>query len=194
MKKSNAQRATGNVLKKTGAVLLAVFVMFPLLKGSVAGEVPMDTIDVRSSAFAEGDKIPSDFTCDGADRSPPIEWANVPANAQSLAVIVDDPDAPAGDWVHWLLYDLPPALMRLPEGIPKEGKLSGGGFQGRTDFGSLGYGGPCPPRGTHRYFFKVYALDAMLHLKPGVTKKELLQAMQGHILAEGQLMGTYARS
>jgi len=154
----------------------------------------MGKIEVRSSAFSEGDRVPKEFTCDGADRSPPIEWSGVPANAQSLAILVDDPDAPAGDWVHWLVYDLSPALTRLNAGIPEGGRLPGGGSQGRTDFGALGYGGPCPPRGTHRYFFKVYALDAMLHLKPGATKKELLQAMQGHILTEGRLTGTYERS
>lgn len=126
--------------------------------------------------------------------SPPIEWSGVPASAQSLAVIMDDPDAPAGDWVHWLVYDLPPDLTRLPAGIPSGEKLTSGGFQGRTDFGQSGYGGPCPPSGSHRYFLKVYALDAMLRLKPGATKKELLKAMQGHILAEGRLMGTYERS
>ena len=154
----------------------------------------MGKIDVRSSAFGEGDRIPSDFTCEGADMSPPIEWYGVPATAQSLAILMDDPDAPSGDWVHWLVYDLPPSLMQLPAGIPEGGRLASGGLQGRSDFGTLGYGGPCPPRGNHRYFFKVYALDAMLHLKPGVTKKELVKAMQGHVLAEGRLMGTYERS
>ena len=158
------------------------------------GERAMGKIDVRSSAFDEGDRIPSDFTCDGANMSPPLEWSGIPAPAQSLVVIADDPDAPAGDWVHWLVYDLPSSLLQLPPGISEGGRLSGGGSQGRTDFGTFGYGGPCPPRGTHHYLFKVYALDVMLHLKPGATKKELLKAMQGHVLAKGQLMGTYARS
>lgn len=154
----------------------------------------MEKIDVRSSAFGDGDRIPSDFTCDGADMSPPIEWAGVPAGAQSLAIIAEDPDALSGSWTHWLVYDLPPDLTQLPAGILEGGILSDAGFQGRTDFGKLGYGGPCPPKGEHRYLFKVYALDAMLHLKPGATKKELSQAMQGHILAEGQLMGRYQRN
>ena len=154
----------------------------------------MGKIDVRSSAFGEGDRIPSDFTCDGADMSPPIEWSGVPANAQSLAVIVDDPDAPSGDWAHWLVYDLPPDLTQLPAGISPEEKLFVSGSQGLTDFRKLGYQGPCPPGGEHRYFFKVYALDAMLSLKPGASKQELFQAMQGHVLAEGVLMGKYARS
>ncbi len=166
-----------------------IFITFPVF----GEEAAMKKIAVTSSAFGEGGRIPSDFTCDGADMSPPIEWSGVPANAQSLAVIADDPDAPSGDWVHWLVYDLPPSVTQLPAGIPGGGKLSGGGSHGRTDFGALGYGGPCPPRGAHRYFFKVYALDVMLHLKPGVTKKELLKAMQGHVLAEGRLVGTYER-
>ena len=154
----------------------------------------MGKIDVRSSAFNEGDRIPSDFTCDGADISPPIEWSGVPANAQSLAIIVEDPDAPSGNWTHWLVYDLPPDLTQLPAGISSGENLPIGGSQGRTDFGALGYGGPCPPSGTHRYLFKVYALDAMLHMKPGASKQALFQAMRGHILAEGVLMGKYKRS
>ncbi len=154
----------------------------------------MQKLVVRSSAFGEGERLSADFTCDGANMSPPIEWSGVPALAESLAVIVDDPDAPSGDWVHWLVYDLPSSLTQLTAGIPEAGRFSGGGSQGRTDFGSLGYKGPCPPSGMHRYFFKVYALDSALHLKPGATKKELLTAMQGHVLAEGRLMGTYERS
>lgn len=151
-------------------------------------------IDVWSSAFGEGARIPSDFTCDGADMSPPIEWSGVPANAESLAVIMDDPDAPAGNWKHWLVYNLSPDLTLLPAGIPAGEKLPSGGFQGRTDFGKASYQGPCPPNGEHRYFFKIYALDTMLRLKPGASKQELSRVMQGHILAEGVLMGKYDRS
>jgi Raf kinase inhibitor-like YbhB/YbcL family protein len=154
----------------------------------------MKKIEVRSPAFGEGSRIPSDFTCDGADMSPPIEWSGIPARAQSLAIIVDDPDAPGGNWTHWLVYDLPPDLTQLKAGISAGEKLPGGALQGRTDFGQTGYGGPCPPVGEHRYFFKVYALDAMLRLKPGASKQELFRAMQGHILAEGVLMGRYDRS
>ena len=154
----------------------------------------MKKIVVTSSAFGEGDRIPSDFTCDGVDMSPPIEWSGVPANTGSLAVIVDDPDAPSGNWVHWLVYDLSPDLTQLPSGISAGEKLSIGGLQGRTDFGKTGYRGPCPPSGEHRYFFKVYALDAMLRLKSGASRQELSQAMQGHILAGGVLKGKYARS
>jgi hypothetical protein len=190
-----AQRATGNVFNKTGMVLLAVFVMLPFLQGRALGEEDgMKKIAVTSSAFGKGGSIPPEFTCDGADMSPPIEWSGVPANAQSLAVIVDDPDAPSGDWAHWLVYDLPPDLTQLPAGISPEEKLFVSGSQGLTDFRKLGYQGPCPPGGEHRYFFKVYALDAMLSLKPGASKQELFQAMQGHVLAEGVLMGKYTRS
>ena len=172
---------------------LAIILLIMLFSGEAFARAVMEKIEVGSPAFAEGDKIPSDFTCDGANMSPPIEWSGVPANTQSLAVIVDDPDAPAGDWVHWLVYDLPPSLTQLAARIPEGARLSEGGLQGLTDFWKTGYGGPCPPRGTHRYFFKVYALDAMLRLKPGATKKELLGAMQGHVLAEGRLIGTYER-
>jgi len=156
-------------------------------------EESMDKIELWSTAFGTGESIPSDFTCDGADISPPIEWSGVPAAAKSLAVIAEDPDAPGGNWVHWLIYNLSPHLDQLPAGIPQKADLPGGGLQGRNDFGGIGYGGPCPPRGVHRYSFKIYALDALLHLNPGATKKELLNAMQGHVLAEGQLMGTYER-
>ena len=175
-----------------------------LLMGILLGALPVlgqaemgstSKIAVRSTAFSEGENIPKDFTCDAADRSPSIEWSGVPANARSLAIILEDPDAPVGVWTHWVVYDLPPTLTQLPAGISALEKLSVGGFQGQTDFGRVGYGGPCPPKGPmHRYFFKVYALDVMLHLKPSVSKKELLYAMQGHVLAEGQLMGKYQRS
>jgi len=183
-----------NLMKKSMVITVALFVAACIFSGKVSGKEAMEKIDVRSSAFSEGERIPSDFTCEGADMSPPIEWSGVPARAQSIAILVDDPDAPAGDWVHWLAYDLPPSLTRLPAGIPDGGRLPSGGSQGRSDFGSLGYGGPCPPSGTHRYFFKIYALDEVLHLKPGVTKKGLLKAMEGHVLAEGRLTGTYERS
>jgi len=179
--------------KIAGLFVAGVLVTAFLISGRAEGGKAQMMV-VRSSAFGEGERIPSDFTCDGADMSPPIEWSGVPAQTQSFAVITEDPDAAAGNWTHWLVYDLPPDLTRLSSGISVGEKLPGGGSQGRTDFGKSGYGGPCPPAGEHRYFFKVYALDAMLHLKPGVSKQELLQAMQGHILAEGVLMGKYDRS
>ncbi|MGH9841371.1 MAG: YbhB/YbcL family Raf kinase inhibitor-like protein [Blastocatellia bacterium] len=157
------------------------------------GKIAM-TIQLTSSAFAEGQSIPEKYTCDGADISPPLKWTNVPTGAKSLALICDDPDAPAGTWVHWVLHDLPPAVTELPEQIPTTETIPNGARQGVNDFKRIGYGGPCPPRGgPHRYFFKLYALDAELQLKAKVTKKELVRAMEGHILAEGQLMGRYKR-
>jgi Raf kinase inhibitor-like YbhB/YbcL family protein len=169
-----------------------IVITFPVL--GQAEENMTQKIEVRSSAFGKGDRIPADFTCDGADMSPPIEWFGVPPQTQSLAIIADDPDAPSGDWAHWVIYDIPPNVARLPAGIPAGERSPMGGVQGKTDFGRAGYGGPCPPSGEHRYFFKVYALDTMLNLRPGMTKKELLRAIQGRILASGQLMGTYERS
>jgi Raf kinase inhibitor-like YbhB/YbcL family protein len=150
-------------------------------------------IKVVSSAFQEGGMIPADYTCDGKDISPPLSWSGVPEQAVTLALICDDPDAPLGTWVHWVLYNLPASVRELPAGVPPDERLANGAVQGRNDFRRLGYGGPCPPGGTHRYYFKLYALDKALDLKPGATKKELLKAMEGHILAEGQLMGRYKR-
>jgi Raf kinase inhibitor-like YbhB/YbcL family protein len=151
-------------------------------------------IQPSSSAFKEGQPIPSQFTCQGQDISPPLEWGDVPPQAKSLALIVDDPDAPAGTWVHWVLYDLPAITRNLPQAVPATETLEGRAKQGRNDFKKIGYGGPCPPPGkAHRYFFKLFALDTELGLKPGATKQDLLRAMTGHVLAEGQLMGTYQR-
>ena len=150
-------------------------------------------MEIRSSAFGSGEMIPVKYTCDGADFSPSLEWTAGPAGTKSFALICDDPDAPMGTWVHWVIYDIPAAATMLAEGITREKDLPGGGTQGINDFRRLGYGGPCPPGGTHRYFFKLYALDAALGLKPGITKDQLLTAMKGHILAEAQLMGTYRR-
>ncbi|MFH0985322.1 MAG: YbhB/YbcL family Raf kinase inhibitor-like protein [Candidatus Omnitrophota bacterium] len=169
--------------------LLAVFLISGEAQGGKAQK-----LELRSSAFSEGERIPSDFTCEGADMSPPLAWSGVPDNAESLAIIVEDPDAPAKNWTHWLIYDLPATLSQLPTGIISGQEFFAGGSQGLNDFKELGYGGPCPPGGEHRYLFKIYALDAMLQLKAGASKQELLQAMRGHILAEGSLTGQYDRS
>jgi hypothetical protein len=151
-------------------------------------------IQLTSAAFADGQPIPAKYTCDGSDVSPPLQWTNAPANTKSFALIADDPDAPMGTWVHWVAYDLSPVTSALPEGVAKSQYISGNAMQGQNDFHRLGYGGPCPPPGkAHRYFFKIYALDTVLNLKPGLTKKELLKVTNGHVLAEGQLMGTYQR-
>jgi len=150
-------------------------------------------INVTSTAFKEGQPIPKQYTCDGINISPPLEWSGVPKNAKTIAIICDDPDAPAGTWVHWVLYNLPADKIGLIENTPATETLSGGGMQGTNDFKKIGYGGPCPPSGTHRYFFKVYALESELSLKPGATKADVEKGMEGHIVSQGQLMGTYKR-
>jgi hypothetical protein len=151
-------------------------------------------MQLTSTAFTEGAAIPPQYTCDGTNASPPLKWSGVPAGTKSLALIVDDPDAPAGTWVHWVLYDLPVTATELAEGLPKSQYVAGGAKQGLNDFQYLGYGGPCPPHGKpHRYFFKLFALDTLLDLKPGLTKRDIERAMETHILAQTQLMGTYQR-
>ena len=160
---------------------------------AVAAHAEGSVMKLTSSDFQQGGGIPSRYTCDGQNVSPPLAWEDVPAVAKSLALISDDPDAPMGTWVHWVLWNLPPDTRQLGEGFPTGATLPDGAMQGTTDFGRTGYGGPCPPSGAHRYFFKLYALDAMLSLKPGSTKAQLEAAMNGHILAQAELMGTYQR-
>ena len=158
------------------------------------GQEGATKLDLTSAAFTEGDTIPTRYTCDGDDLSPPLSWGAPPAGTGSLALICDDPDAPVGTWVHWVLYDLPPGVTSLAEGIPPDEELAGGGRQGNNSWPRIGYGGPCPPKGSpHRYVFKLYALDTKLNLSPGATNKELLKAMEGHVLAQGQLIGRYGR-
>jgi Raf kinase inhibitor-like YbhB/YbcL family protein len=154
-----------------------------------ASEGGMDmTIQITSTVFTEGGKIPRIYTCDDQNISPPLSWTGVPTTTVSLAIIMDDPDASSGTWVHWVLYNLPPALTTLEQG------KTGIGTDGKNDFNRMGYGGPCPPRGsTHRYYIKLYALDKTLDLKSGSTKAQVESSMQGHILAQGQLMGKYGR-
>ena len=146
---------------------------------------------IFTSAYAEGGWIPPLHSCEGADLSPALEWTGVPAGARSLALVMEDPDAPGGVWTHWLLYDIGPKIPALPQGI-RTGSL---GLSGTNDFDTLGYRGPCPPRGgPHRYFFRLYALDLhTLGLPAGVKRTELLQAMKGHILGEAQYMGRFKR-
>jgi len=150
---------------------------------------------LTSGAFKDGTAIPVKHTCDGADVSPPLAWSGPPEGTRSFALIVDDPDAPAGTWVHWVLYNVPAAVSELPENVAKVESLDlDGARQGRNDFRRPGYGGPCPPAGpAHRYFFKLYALDAPLKLKAGAQNKDIEAAMQGHVLGSAQLIGTYAR-
>ncbi len=147
------------------------------------------TFELTSTAFAAGEPIPAKYTCDGVNVSPPLAWSDPPAGTQSLALIMDDPDAPAGVWDHWLLFNIPADLRHLPEraGAPA------GSVDGKNSWGRTGYGGPCPPRGTHRYFFKLYALDTKLNLPAGANKIQLLRAMEGHVLAQAELMAVYSR-
>jgi Raf kinase inhibitor-like YbhB/YbcL family protein len=152
------------------------------------------TLKVTSSAFAEGQAIPVQYTGQGRDVSPPLSWEWPPVGTKSLALICDDPDAPVGTWVHWVLYNLPPTVTELPEAVPATDTLASGAKHGLNDFRRVGYGGPMPPPGpAHRYFFKIYALDTEVTLKPRASKADLEKAMKGHVLAQGQLMGTYRR-
>jgi Raf kinase inhibitor-like YbhB/YbcL family protein len=151
------------------------------------------TIEVRSSAFEDGDAIPTRYTCDGLDVSPPLSCGSVPDETQSLALIAEDPDAPRGTFVHWVIYNLPPDTRRLPEDIPNQPTLRSGAVQGVNGAGGVGYMGPCPPSGTHRSSFNVYALDTGLDLGGRATKEDLRRAMEGHVIIEGRLMGTYQR-
>lgn len=151
--------------------------------------------ELKSAAFAHGSDIPQKHTCDGADLSPPLAWTSPPAGTKAFALVCDDPDAPSGLWVHWVLWGVPPTAGTLPEGVKQDPTLGDGSRQGRNDFGKLGYNGPCPPRGKpHRYFCRLYALDAAPSLEPGATRQQLLDAIKGHTLGQAELMGRYGRS
>lgn len=151
-------------------------------------------LQLTSPAFENGGDIPKKYTCDGADVSPALNWSATPPGTKSFCLIMDDPDAPGGTWVHWVLFNLPAGLSSLPEGVPKEKELADGARQGRNDFARPGYGGPCPPRGpAHRYYIKLYALDARLDLQSGASKADLEKAMEKHVLSQGQLMCRYKR-
>ncbi len=171
--------------------LLVVFGAMPQYAGSAwKGGTNMQ---ITSPAFEEGGPIPAKYTCDGQDISPPLAWKNAPDGTKSFALISDDPDAPMSAWVHWVAFNIPPELTGLQENVRKEAEAKNGVRQGNNSWPRMGYGGPCPPSGTHRYYFKLYALNALLDLKPGATKAEVLQAMKGHVLAEAHLMGKYKR-
>jgi Raf kinase inhibitor-like YbhB/YbcL family protein len=157
-----------------------------------ATEVTM-SLQLTSEAFAPEGPIPAQYTCTGKDISPSLTWGEPPEGTQSFALIMDDPDAPVGTWVHWVLFNIPASARGLPEAVPAGEKLSDGSLQGKNSGGNLGYNGPCPPSGTHRYFFKLYALDEMLGLSSGADKGKLLKAMVGHTLAQGELMGTFRK-
>jgi Raf kinase inhibitor-like YbhB/YbcL family protein len=176
---------------KTGSLVLALFFL-GISTQMTFGEAAKLT--VTSAAFASGQPIPAKYSCQGEDISPPLKWTGAPAKTKSFALICDDPDAPGGTWVHWVIWNLPVETSSLTENIAKSETLPNGGAQGRNSFGNIGYGGPCPPEGkAHRYFFKVYALDSALTLPSSGGMEELLGAMRGHILAQGQWMGTFKR-
>ncbi len=149
------------------------------------------TLYISSSVFEEGDKIPAKYTCDGDNISPSLAWGDMPEATNSLALIVDDPDAPFGTWTHWVLYNLPANINGLPEAVPMTDQLENGGMQGRNDFGQIGYGGPCPPGSGHHYHFTLYALSKVLDVASGASKSQVLDAMQGNIIEQAHLIGIY---
>ncbi|MGO9269716.1 MAG: YbhB/YbcL family Raf kinase inhibitor-like protein [Terriglobia bacterium] len=152
-------------------------------------------LSLNAKSFKPGATIPKQFACDGVDASPEIDWSNAPQKTRSFALIVEDPDAQGGTWVHWVVYDLPAGTHHLPEGVAMRSDIQAGGHQGYNDFDHVGYSGPCPPPGApHRYFFRLYALDTFLNLKGRVTKAAVEQAMKGHVLAQGELVGRYDRN
>jgi Raf kinase inhibitor-like YbhB/YbcL family protein len=151
------------------------------------------TMEITSSSFVHEDMIPAKYTCDGQNISPPLAWSGAPQETKSFALICDDPDAPAGTWVHWIIFDIPSNVNSLPEKVARQEEIAGLGKNGKNSSRRYGYDGPCPPGGTHRYYFKLYALDTMLNLNAGLSKEELLKAIKGHVLAEAQVMGRYKR-
>jgi hypothetical protein len=173
-------------------MVLKLFLTVALL--SLSFSLPVYGFELKSDQLEPGQIIDGKQTCDGSDLSPELHWTNIPNQAKSLALITDDPDAPVGVWVHWVLYDLPAATVRLEEGVPRRELLESGAKQGVNDFGRTGYNGPCPPSGkAHRYFFKLYALDNFLNLPPRARKDDVVRAMEGHILDQTELMGKYSR-
>ena len=158
-----------------------------------AKPAPPQTLKLSSPAFSADGLIPAKHTCKGENLSPALSWDEPPAGTQSLVLLVTDPDAPGKTFVHWVLYDLPPTARELPEGMQPDPILAQGGVQGKSDFGKYGYGGPCPPQGTHRYVFTLYALDTVLDLPPGAKQADVLKAIEGHTLAQAELVGRYGR-
>jgi Raf kinase inhibitor-like YbhB/YbcL family protein len=190
-----------NILGRSLVVLAMVFSLKPVCGAENAKPqnegvnmtAAVETLEVKSDVFKAGEMIPKKYACEGEDFSPQLSWGKIPGGTKELALICDDPDAPMGTWVHWVVYGISPNVTSLPENVGKKDTTSG--FrQGKNSFGKLSYGGPCPPHGsTHRYFFKLFALDRSLDLKPGATKDEVTKAMQGHIRAQGELVGRYGR-
>jgi len=177
--------------RATWGIAAGLLILVAPLPGCHASNVKGGTMNLTSTSF-QGSQIPAKFTCSGVGISPQLAWSAPPAGTASLALIVTDPDAPRGTFVHWVLYDLPAQTRALPEGVPNQSQLADGSRQGRSDFDETGYGGPCPPPGSrHHYHFTLYALDAKLNLPVGATRAQVEAAMQGHILARGELIGLY---
>lgn len=171
-----------------------------LLTGCAGFQIPEDlsigagdAFPLISPVFTQDQTIPQKYTCDGDDISPPLEWTDPPRRTQSFALIMDDPDAPTGTWTHWVIFNIPANARSLPEAVPLDPQLEDGSMHGKNSWRWLGYGGPCPPSGTHNYIFTLYALDTMLDLPVGVTAEELLQAIDGHVRGQAELIGTYTR-
>jgi Raf kinase inhibitor-like YbhB/YbcL family protein len=175
---------------KLRSVSILVVLVIALVWVEARGGVMAFTM--TSTAFGAGQSIPKKYSCDGPDVSPQLAWKEAPAGTKSYALIADDPDAPLGTWVHWVLFNVPGDTQELAEGVEKKNQLANGALQGKNDFGNVGYGGPCPPGGsTHRYFFKLYALDGKLDLKAGTSKADIERAMKGHALGQAELMGKF---
>jgi len=179
------------------AVLMALSLFAISFAGCESKQPPEEvktTLNVSTSAFEEGGRIPIKYSCEGEDVSPSLQWDEPPTGTQSFALIMDDPDTPVGVFKHWVIFNIPSDSQQLAEAIRPQAQLPSGALQGKNDFGRIGYGGPCPPPGpAHRYHFTLYALDRALDATPGASKKQVLDAMEGHILAHGQLTGTYQR-
>ena len=180
-------------LRGIANLAVAVALISLVVSISAAKDLP-GRLELKTTAFPPGGTIPGQFTCSGADISPFLSWNRPPSRTQSFALILDDPDAPSGTWVHWVVYNLPASARQLPERVPHGNAVTGGGKQGVNDFPGDGYGGPCPPPGKpHRYFFRLYALDTVLPLRAPVRRRDVDSAMKGHILAHAELMGTFGR-
>jgi len=195
MLKSARHAGAPLLLRRTPIIMpvLTLVMFIAVVPAKVRGQ-RASKMELRTTSFEPGGFIPKRFTCEGADVSPALSWGDPPAGTQSFAIIEDDPDAPSGTFVHWLVYDLPATYRRLPEALSGNDPMAGGGRQGTNDFSRTGYNGPCPPPGKpHRYFIRLYALDGKLDLRPAAARRELESAMQGHILAQAELMGRFKR-
>ena len=183
------------IMKTFLSLVLGLSVLMPITSHlyGIESNNRRNDMNILSPAFQHEGMIPVKFSCKGEDISPPLKWENAPAGTKSFVLVCDDPDAPMGTWDHWLLFNIPASVTELQEGVPAQAELPNGARHGKNSWGHKDYGGPCPPGGTHRYFFKFYALDTLLDLKPGASKRELLNAMQGHILAQTELMGKFKR-